>query len=38
MTIENNKLSRIGIEWLLNFLIQISLISNKNLTLNCTII
>ena len=29
ITIANNKLSRVGIEWLLNFLIQISLISIK---------
>ena len=36
--IANNKLSRIGIEWLLNFLIQINLISNQNLTFHCTII
>ena len=38
ITIANNKLSRVGIEWLLNFLIQISLISNQNHTLHCTII
>ena len=37
MTIANNKLSRIGIEWLLNFLIHINLISNQNHTLHCTI-